>query len=377
MGHDVFISHSSKDKAMADAICAGLEARGIRCWIAPRDVQPGEEWTKAIVDAISGCKTFILVFSDNSNKSTQAIKEVDCAVNHEKTIIPFRIEDIRPSGSMEYYLASLHWMDAITLPLEKHIDELAEYIGRIIKAPISKPIETKIPAKPHGKANWFWLTGMGILAVGIVAAALILGDKIPFTSKTGFETPLSNFTSDLTPTTTNTFEPPTPSLTATIEVTSTPEIVKAKMLREKNCYETTREDSQNVYLAKEGEIVTVLGTYGFTSTTNKGWINIGITESSWISDCWIYTSYIEMNGNLDALPQFTPRPGAYLVPEAYMYVFKPDGSKWVHHIRADESILFNLVEEYCSAQIALGYRCESGLTGRTNWQYEKVYEEDV
>jgi hypothetical protein len=98
MGHDVFISHSSKDKAMADAICAGLEARGIRCWIAPRDVQPGEEWTKAIVDAISGCKTFILVFSDNSNKSTQAIKEVDCAVNHEKTIIPFRIEDIRPSG---------------------------------------------------------------------------------------------------------------------------------------------------------------------------------------------------------------------------------------------------------------------------------------
>jgi hypothetical protein len=58
MAYDVFISHSSKDKVMADAICAGLEARGVRCWIAPRDILPGIEWTKSIVDAIANCKVF-------------------------------------------------------------------------------------------------------------------------------------------------------------------------------------------------------------------------------------------------------------------------------------------------------------------------------
>ena len=41
MAHDAFISYSSKDKTIADAVCARLEARGIRCWIAPRDVRPG------------------------------------------------------------------------------------------------------------------------------------------------------------------------------------------------------------------------------------------------------------------------------------------------------------------------------------------------
>ena len=52
MAHDVFISYSSKDKAVADAVCAGLEGRGIACWMAPRDIVPGVDWGAAIIDAI-------------------------------------------------------------------------------------------------------------------------------------------------------------------------------------------------------------------------------------------------------------------------------------------------------------------------------------
>jgi len=89
------------------------------------------EWTKSIVDAIAECKIFLLVFSDNSNKSSQAIKDVDCAVNHEKTILPFIVEDVKPTGSMEYHLTGLHWMDAISPPLENHIEKLSQYIARI------------------------------------------------------------------------------------------------------------------------------------------------------------------------------------------------------------------------------------------------------
>lgn len=155
MSHDVFISHSSKDKVMADAVCAGLEVRGIRCWIAPRDVLPGMEWTGAIVDAIANCKIFLLIFTDNSNQSTQTLKEVDFAVNHERTIIPFRLADIKPTGSMEYYLGAIHWLDALTHPLEKHIGELAQYIIKILEAgkdqPQHVPIIQTAPLKsqPH------------------------------------------------------------------------------------------------------------------------------------------------------------------------------------------------------------------------------------
>src|SRR5665648_437323 len=33
VAHDVFISYSHRDKAVADAVCAGLEAARIRCWV--------------------------------------------------------------------------------------------------------------------------------------------------------------------------------------------------------------------------------------------------------------------------------------------------------------------------------------------------------
>ena len=51
MAHDVLISYSSHDKLQADAICNRLESRGIRCWIAPRDVGLGE-YAENIVEAI-------------------------------------------------------------------------------------------------------------------------------------------------------------------------------------------------------------------------------------------------------------------------------------------------------------------------------------
>ena len=132
MAFDIFISHSSKDKVIADAICAGLESRGIRCWIAPRDIPPGSDWPSEIVNAISACKAFVLVFSKNSNDSSQAKRELDCAVKHEKAIVPFRIEKIEPDGSMEYYLGHLHWLDALTPPLADHIEKLSEHIQSIL-----------------------------------------------------------------------------------------------------------------------------------------------------------------------------------------------------------------------------------------------------
>lgn len=69
MAHDVFISYSTKDKVIADAICANLENRGIRCWIAPRDILPGKKWGGSIIEAIERSKILVLVLSSNSNKS--------------------------------------------------------------------------------------------------------------------------------------------------------------------------------------------------------------------------------------------------------------------------------------------------------------------
>ncbi|MDT3699325.1 MAG: toll/interleukin-1 receptor domain-containing protein [Thermincola sp.] len=121
MAHDVFISHSSKDKNTADAICSILELNKIRCWIAPRDVTPGKKYATCIIEAIKQSKVLVVVFSSNSNSSDPVSSELESAMRYGVVIIPFRIENTIPTEEMEFYLASRHWLDAITPPLEKHI----------------------------------------------------------------------------------------------------------------------------------------------------------------------------------------------------------------------------------------------------------------
>jgi TIR domain len=47
----IFINYSSKDQKIAETICRALEARGYNCWIAVRNVGPGENFQEVIVRA--------------------------------------------------------------------------------------------------------------------------------------------------------------------------------------------------------------------------------------------------------------------------------------------------------------------------------------
>jgi hypothetical protein len=134
MSHDAFISYSTHDKATADAACAALEASGIRCWIAPRDIMPGAEWGEAIIDAINHCRVLILIFSANANESPQIRREVERAVSKGVPVIPLRIQDIAPTRSLEYFIGTVHWLDALTPPLETHLRRLVETVKTLCRS---------------------------------------------------------------------------------------------------------------------------------------------------------------------------------------------------------------------------------------------------
>ncbi|MCK4961093.1 MAG: toll/interleukin-1 receptor domain-containing protein, partial [Anaerolineales bacterium] len=132
MAHDVFISYSSKDRPIADAICAHLEAAGIRCWIAPRDITPGEDWPTAITRAIAQGRVLVLVFSAHSNASEDVSRELYLAANHKLVIIPFKIENIEPEAGKQYYLARTHWLDALNPPTQEQIQNLVERVRTLV-----------------------------------------------------------------------------------------------------------------------------------------------------------------------------------------------------------------------------------------------------
>ena len=129
---DVFVSYSQPDRECAFQLVAQLELQGIGVWVAPRDISPATDWAEAIIEAISGSRLMVLVFSAHCNSSPQVRREVERAVHREIPILPFRIEDVLPAKSLEYFLSTPHWLDAFPPPREPHYSRLSAHIVSLL-----------------------------------------------------------------------------------------------------------------------------------------------------------------------------------------------------------------------------------------------------
>jgi TolB-like protein/Tfp pilus assembly protein PilF len=173
----VFISHSSKDKAIAVAICEQLESAGITCWIAPRDIKAGSDWTEGIIQGIDSCQVFILVFSANANSSEHVRREVAKAFALGLAVIPFRVEDIVPTSSLGYFLDTVHWLDAIGSPFQKHLATLTERAKQLLSGDSPATVLTGLGRRIDGSGS----KRTGWIAA-VVLAAILIGGAITFTA---------------------------------------------------------------------------------------------------------------------------------------------------------------------------------------------------
>jgi hypothetical protein len=102
----------------------------------------------------------VLVFSGSSNDSGQVRREVERAVHKQLPILPFRIEDVLPSKSLEYFLSAQHWMDAFLPPLEPHIDRLCDYLDAALGGFAAHDIPSEQrPSRGTGPADTAHPTG--------------------------------------------------------------------------------------------------------------------------------------------------------------------------------------------------------------------------
>jgi hypothetical protein len=135
VAHEVFVSYSQPDHACAFAVVARLEASGIAVWVAPRDIAPARDWAEEIIKAIGSARLMVLVFSAHSNASPQVRREIERAVHKNIPVLPFRIEDVVPSKSLEYFLSSQQWLDAFPPPVEPYLARLTTTVAALLAAP--------------------------------------------------------------------------------------------------------------------------------------------------------------------------------------------------------------------------------------------------
>ena len=131
MKYDVFISYSSRDQKVVEAICAYLEQHKVRCFVAYRDIPKGVVWAEAIVEALDESKMMVVVFSEEFNKSDQVNREIELASEDKKPILTFRISDTMFKGAKKYYLKNINWIDAFPNP-ENLFDSLLNNVNKLI-----------------------------------------------------------------------------------------------------------------------------------------------------------------------------------------------------------------------------------------------------
>src|SRR5262245_48842870 len=102
MGHEVFISAAAADRLVAEAACHALEEANVRCWMAPRDVDPGRPYAECIMEAIESCSLLLLILSPAANTSDHVAREVEMAARTRKPLLPMRIADIQPTKELTY-----------------------------------------------------------------------------------------------------------------------------------------------------------------------------------------------------------------------------------------------------------------------------------
>jgi TolB-like protein len=173
---DIFLSYASRDAIVADAVVAALERSNISCWIAPRDVTPGEFYAGAIVRAIDAAKAIVLILSGSAAVSPHVLREVERAASNRHPVIAMRIDQASMPAELEYFLNSSQWLAATEGDITNAIPRLISAVRLAIDRPATSTVASSAapPARPHEPApSTDWPLPRIAIAVGLVAVAAI------------------------------------------------------------------------------------------------------------------------------------------------------------------------------------------------------------
>ena len=184
MGCDVYISYSFRDREIADIVCASLERDGISCRYIPRDAADGGDQEAASDAAIRSARIMVLIFTEASNGESRVIREVGCAVSAGVILVPFVLSPVPPAMGMQYYLSTVHWLDAIDMPPEKSIPMLSRRVrsilaGREAESPAASEADRDDSRSARGRLRPLRFICALAAAAAVWISGLIPGTDIP------------------------------------------------------------------------------------------------------------------------------------------------------------------------------------------------------
>jgi hypothetical protein len=137
MVYDVVVSYAREDREVAAKLCNQLDAEGVTARIASREKILDANFASEMIGLISDAKALVVVVSSYSIRSGQVIRELELANQNRLKILPVRLDDVKPSGSLAYYLSGKHWFTMLRKEVEPW--ETAHKISRYLQTGAVEP----------------------------------------------------------------------------------------------------------------------------------------------------------------------------------------------------------------------------------------------
>lgn len=154
----IFISHASADSRLATELCSGLEQAGIPCWLAPRDVAPGEEYGSSLIRAIDSSQLVVVVLSHASNLSPHVAREIERAKSRQIAVLPYLVDDVELSGTLSYFLSQVQSFDGRG-PVPEHLERfIATVRGILPSARVQSPELVRSAASEHTSKGYVFIS---------------------------------------------------------------------------------------------------------------------------------------------------------------------------------------------------------------------------
>lgn len=136
--YDVFISYSRKDYVdehniiipgnVVSLIKEALSNAGISYWFDEEGIHHGEDFAEKIVNNIDSSQLFLFISTENSNKSIWTSREIACADELMKHIIPVRIDKTPYNKKVLFRISDLDYINYYANP-DKGVDDLITSIN--------------------------------------------------------------------------------------------------------------------------------------------------------------------------------------------------------------------------------------------------------
>ncbi len=205
----VFISHATKDAKFAHRLADDLRRPGVRVWIAPESIRPGESWVSAIERGLRESSHAVVVLTPAALESEWVKKETDVTIAQERKgriqVIPL---DVKPCA-VPLFLSSYH-MVSFRRGYDAGLSQLADILG----------VRIPPPERPDWRGLPIWGWGVIVLMAALVVGVVIFldngGGKPTATPVPEAATPTVTVTATATP------MPLTATSTSTLTLTKTP-----------------------------------------------------------------------------------------------------------------------------------------------------------